>query len=374
MSGDGQPTRKEMRAKREAEESAGGPAPPRLAGQGFGALVGQETVVTSLRRALGASRLPHALLFHGPRGVGKASCAGLLAQALNCSDTDFVDACGSCVSCRKVVRGLHPDIVWIEPDGAYIKVDQVREVVEAVSYRPYEGRRRVVILDEAHRMNASAQNALLKTLEEPPASSVLVLVTPAPSSLLPTVRSRCQHLRFQPLPLRDLGRHLEEVMEVGPEEARLRAALSSGSVGLALEIDLDTWRERRDAARAAIRGAHRGGAELIAAAEELLATGSGQRRLEQAGSAMEAVRDVLRDLLVLRLDGDDALLVDAARRGEWTDWAHQFEPEDLVAALGAVQRADERIHGTVPPNARLVVEQGLLEAGAALRGQRGGTR
>jgi len=366
----GQPSKSERKARRDAVAEAGGPAPPQTRGPGFASLVGQETVVTSLRRALDSGRLPHALLFHGPKGVGKASSAGLLAQALNCATSDFVDACGSCVSCRKVARGLHPDVLWIEPDGAYIKVAQVRDVVAAVSYRPYEGRRRVVVVDEAHRMNASAQNALLKTLEEPPPSSVLVLVTPAPSSLLPTVRSRCQPLRFHPLPLVELRRHLEEVAETGRDEARLRTALSSGSVGRALEIDLEAWTSRRDAAEEAIRGAHRGGAALLAAAEDLLGTGSGERRLEQAGSAMEAVRDVLRDLLVLRVADDASLLVNADRHDEWSDWAREFEPEDLVEALGAVQRADDRIHGPVPPNARLVVEQGLLEAGVALRGRR----
>ena len=196
----GKPTKAELAARDQAVAEAGGAAPPQAAAPGFEALVGQESTVEALRRALSRGRLPHALLLHGPGGIGKATCAGVLAQALNCPVSDFADACGNCPSCHKVQRGLHPDVLWVSPmQPGKILLRQIvprdekpesphEPIVTWVGYKPYEGRRRVVIIDEAHAMITAAQNSLLKTLEEPPPSSILVLVTPRPGSLLPTIR------------------------------------------------------------------------------------------------------------------------------------------------------------------------------------------
>ena len=366
------PTKSEIRAHEAAVAGAGGPAPPQPYGHGFDALVGQDSVVEALRRALNDNRLPHALLFHGPAGVGKATCAGILAQSLNCAASNYRDACGTCVSCRKMVRGLHPDIIWMTPEGkgGQIKVERIRkEIIDKVGFRPYEGRRRVVMIDDAHRLNASSQNSLLKTLEEPPPSSVLVLITPAPESLLPTVRSRCQPLRFRPLALWALQQHLEEVHAIPSDEGRLRAALVSGSVGRALDLDLDAHLGRRTVAEESLRDAIQGGAALLAAAEVLLAAGEGDRKVDQAASAVTSVRDILRDLLVLSSGGDPTLLVNADRISDWQGWASEMDSDGILDALDAVQRADDRLHGPVQPNVRLVIEQALIETGAALNGE-----
>ena len=197
----GKPTKAELAARDEAVAEAGGAAPPQASAPGFDALVGQESTVTALRRALSRNRLPHALLLHGPGGIGKATCAGVLAQALNCPVSDFADACGRCPSCHKIARGLHPDVLWVGPQNGAIRLGQIsprknrdkeqpphEPIVSWVGYRPYEGKRRIVVIDDAHTMNQSAQNALLKTLEEPPPSSMLLLITPTPGSLLPTIR------------------------------------------------------------------------------------------------------------------------------------------------------------------------------------------
>ncbi|MFQ5744178.1 MAG: DNA polymerase III subunit delta' [Acidobacteriota bacterium] len=346
--------------------TGGGPAPPQTSGTGFASLLGQERVVEALARALRNHRLPHALLFHGPLGVGKATCAGILAQTLNCKAGELLDACGTCVSCHKVARGLHPDVLWVSPEKGVIKVDQARTIVESVAYRPYEGERRVVIIDDAHAMNASAQNALLKTLEEPPPSSLMVLVTPAAQSLLATVRSRCQPLRFQPLPLAALQQHLQQAHGLSAGEARLRAALAPGSLGAALGLDPEAYRQRRQVAEEALRDACQGGAALLAAAESLLAAGTGERKIEKAASAIAAVRDVLRDLLVLCAGSDQSMLVNAERADAWRGWAQQMHTDDIIAALDAIQRADMRLHGPVQPNARLAIEQALVETAAML--------
>jgi DNA polymerase-3 subunit delta' len=376
----GKPTKAELAARDEAVADAGGAAPPQAAAPGFDALVGQESTVEALRRALGRNRLPHALLLHGPGGIGKATCAGVLAQALNCAVSDFADACGQCPSCRKVARGLHPDVLWVEPQNGAIRLGQVtprksssneqpqhEPIVSWVGYRPYEGQRRVVVIDDAHSMNQSAQNALLKTLEEPPPSSMLLLVTPTRGGLLPTIRSRCQTLRLQPLGLGLMRRHLEEACGLAPAEARLRAGLAPGSLGRAMSLDLDEYSARRDVAEAAVEDAHDGGAALLASAEALLAAGAGRRKIDQAASSMGAVRDVLRDLLVLSSGESGELVVNLDRAEDWSAWASKLDPDGIVEALRAVQQADDRLRSPLQPNARLTVEDALIGVGAALR-------
>jgi len=391
------PTKAEIAARDQAIAEAGGFAPPQAGAPGFDALVGQKTTVQALRRALQRHRLPHALLLHGPVGVGKATCAGILAQAVNCAVGNFVEACGECASCHKVARGLHPDVLWVQPSGRYITIDQITHrrrsgggasteagdadqprtvsrkkpeqepIVSWVGYRPYEGQRRVVIIADAPAMNTASQNALLKTLEEPPPSALLVLVTANPGRLLPTIRSRCQTLRLQPLGTALMRRNLEQAHGMPPEEARLRAALAPGSLGRAISLDLEEYGVRRDAAEAAVEDAYDGGAALLASAETLLGAGAGDRKVEQAASAMEAVRDVLRDLLVVANGSSPELVINVDRVDDWSDWAGKLEPEAIVEALRAVQQADDRLRGPLPPNAKLTVEEALIGVGTALR-------
>jgi DNA polymerase-3 subunit delta' len=377
----GKPTKAEIAAREEAIADAGGGAPPTAAGAGFDAIVGQQQTVAALRRALSRNRLPHALLLHGPAGIGKATTAGVLAQALNCEPAGFVDACGVCTSCRKIARGLHPDMLWVEPQKGKILLGQIsfrkqrgsepapphQPVAQWVGFKPFEGARRVVIIDAAQSMNPSAQNALLKTLEEPPPSSMLVLVTPAPGGLLPTVRSRCQSLRLQPLGTGLMRRYLEETCSMGPDEARLRATLAPGSLGRAMSLDLDEYSTRRDVAEAAVEDAFAGGAALLASAETLLAAGAGERKIDQATSAMSAVRDILRDVLVLSGAADPELVVNLDRIEQWSDWAARLDPDRIVGALRVVQQAEDRLRSPLQPNARLTVEEALIGIGAALR-------
>ncbi len=377
----GKPTKAELAARDEAIASAGGEAAPRAVRPGFGAIIGQDQAVGALQSALHRNRLPHALLLHGPIGVGKATAAGVLAQALNCPRTGPDDGCGICPSCHKVERGLHPDVLWVAPQRGSIRLRQIsprkaagsepesphEPIVSWVGYRPYEGNRRVVVIDDAHAMNPPAQNALLKTLEEPPPSSILVLVTPAPGGLLPTIRSRCQTLRCQPLGLPLMRQYLEKAGGMSAEEARLRSSLAPGSLGRAISLDLDAYGVRRDVAEAALEDACQGGAALLAGAETLLAAGAGERKIDQASSAIGAVRDILRDLLVLASGNGEEMVVNLDRADDWTAWARTLDPDDIIDALDAVQRADDRLRSPLQPNARLTVEEALIGVGTALR-------
>jgi DNA polymerase-3 subunit delta' len=219
--------------------------------------------VAALRAAAAGGALHHAWLLAGPEGVGKGTAARILAQALNCERGDG-DACGACGPCRKIARGVHPDVLVLEeervmaragrwePRGGRapsrdIVVDQVRDLVDRrLSLKRFEGRRRVVVLDPADAMNPQAQSALLKTLEEPPEDTVLVLVASRADALLPTVRSRCLRVPFAPLPEALVAGRLEAAGRP-PAEARLAASLAGGSLGRALALDAAALASRRRA-------------------------------------------------------------------------------------------------------------------------------
>ena len=181
----------------------------------FSSVVGHERPLRVLRKALASGRVPHAYLFWGPEGVGKERVAGEAARVLLCTEPDALaraDGCGTCPACRKLDAGDHPDLHRVVPDGASIPVDAVRRLQESLSYRSFERGRKVAIIRDGFRMTREAANALLKTLEEPPGGTHIFLLVRHRSQLLPTLVSRCQSLRFDPLAddqvlavLRDLG-------------------------------------------------------------------------------------------------------------------------------------------------------------------------
>lgn len=203
-------------------------------------VVGHEWAVSLLQRALRRKELSHAYLFTGPEGVGKMTLAQALARALLCSRVGE-SPCGTCQACRLTQSGSHPDLHVILPAtrSDRIGISQVRELTRQLSLTPSLGRYRVAILADFDRASPSAANALLKTLEEPPAYAILVLLAPDADSLLPTVVSRCQVVPLRPLPLSTVARALEERWGVDPERARLLAHLSGGRLGWAVRASRD---------------------------------------------------------------------------------------------------------------------------------------
>lgn len=192
----------------------------------FSRIIGYDRNIALLRRSLASGKLSHAYLFNGIDASGMRDTACALVQAVFCGNDD---GCGTCPACRKLSGGNHPDLHVVRPDGAFIKIDQIRELQRELSYRPFEAPKKACIVEDAERMNPAAANAFLKTLEEPPGDAILILTTTHVDSVLPTILSRCQQLRFPPLPTETIAAHL---LKSGADEdsARIAAALAGGSI------------------------------------------------------------------------------------------------------------------------------------------------
>src|SRR5258708_35709200 len=210
----------------------------------LGALVGQDLASTVLRRAVGGGHVPHAYLFEGPAGVGKRGAALGMGMALSCPVAPR-EGCGACDTCRRIEGALHPDVPTFAPHGAFIIMEQAQAMVSLAQQRPHEAPARVIVVDEADRLNLNAANCLLKALEEPHAGTHFVLCTTAPERIRPTIRSRTQRVRFRPLSVEALVA-LAVARGIARERAATVAVQADGSIGAALsaasaEGDGDLW-------------------------------------------------------------------------------------------------------------------------------------
>ena len=187
-------------------------------------------------RSVKAGRIAHAFLLTGPHGVGKKSCAELMAQAILCTSDEI--PCGECPECKKFLAGMHPDVHIVETEGRSISVDEIRTLREKLALRPFGGGRHIAMIRQAEKMTPQAQNALLKTLEEPQGDTVFFLITDQPGVMLQTITSRCRPLRLFPLSTEKCARVLED-RGIEPARANMLAQWAQGSVGRALEINAD---------------------------------------------------------------------------------------------------------------------------------------
>lgn len=355
----------------------------------FPDVLGHERVKQILASSLAAGRLPPSILLAGPEGIGKRTLALALGRALMCVRQQ-ADACGDCSACHRIERAiaalsqwrerassrpdepaalnlrLHPDLVLAEPwrltrEGTTrarpeIKIAQVRDLVQEIQARPFEAGARLFVIDDAHQMNEEASNALLKSLEEPPPSSHLVLVSSAPQNLLPTIRSRCQVLRMSPLPSRELEAHLREARGLSAEEARLRVAMAGGSLGAALAFESDSYRKARAQALEMLATPSEGLA-LLESAEQLA-------EVEDLPLTLVALRSLLRDVAALRAGADAAALLNL-------DLADQLDPV-ARGPLGAraaelAERAGQSLAALRGNASRLLTADLLVEAIRAAR-------
>ena len=289
----------------------------------FSAIVGHERIVGILRRSLTARRIAHAYLFDGIEGCGKRSTALALVEAAFCNG---VDGCGTCAACRRIADLQHPDLHLLEPDGAFIKIEQVRDLQRQLSLRPYEAPFKACIIEAADRFHPAAGNALLKTLEEPPGNALMILLTAHPDAVLPTIRSRCQAIRFPALPEETVS-HFLASRDFPQETARLAASLAGGSLGRALELcSGEELESRKELIRLLSSLSLQEIGPLFAAAERL----AGDK--EQVLSLIDLLAAFLRDILLLQGGSDEVVNLDLKELIEQE--AARLTPERVMQLIG----------------------------------------
>ncbi len=283
-----------------------------------------------LMRSVQAGRIVHALLFEGPRGSGKRTMARMMAQATVCAGEP--KPCGVCPACKRFEAGSHPDVRVLRPQKKSIGVDEVRELIDALSLRTYEGGRHIVIIEQADRLTPAAQNALLKTLESPSGEALFFLITDAPGAILPTIASRCLAVRFHDLSVEECAGVLE-ARGVAPDRARALAGMAQGSVGRALEIDGDEdWRALRERVLASLE-ALRGPESVAGAAAPLEAEKGGE------GEILDVMELWARDLMAVQSGAAPYQSEEAARLSGLRLSGR--------ALLGGVMQARARVAGNV---------------------------
>jgi DNA polymerase-3 subunit delta' len=313
---------------------------------------GHARVQALLRQAVQRDRVPQTLLFAGPAGVGKHTMALALAQALNCRETRDGVACGQCSACVRIAKGQFSDVIEVDNgEKASVSIEAVRDrVLNLVGYRPFEGRRRVFIVDPADLLTLPAQDALLKTLEEPPPGAVLILVSAYPDALRPTVLSRCRRVRFSPLADSEVAEVLQR-LGIDAATARRRTALAGGSVSQALALDGAQLEADRATAMALVQSV--AGSSITArlkVAEQLAKPPKNRRARESLGIRLALVSSMLRDLSALSSVTDGAaMLSDTETETDLRALVRDFSPDRLVAAFGLVARAQAALRRNASP-------------------------
>jgi DNA polymerase-3 subunit delta' len=307
--------------------------------------------------------------------VGKKTAAVAFAMACNCDgirhknksewgntrkverragDIRLVGAtsCGECKSCRKIMREQHPDIIWVKPAGPFIKIDQIRSLCQTLAMKPYEASMRVVILTDAQAMNPSAGNALLKILEEPPVRTILILVATHTSDLLPTVVSRCQHIRFKPITKKNLKSILVRDHDVPPEEAAVIAAMAGGSLSAALQMHKTNWINRRNWLLSELESLSRESTNRILAFGEQLSDNK-----DTLPDSLEVMKSWLRDLVIAEIYPDKIINQDLADKLEKS--LKKMCRASLFEKIDAIQSTQFSLQSGI--NVRLAIDAMLLK-------------
>jgi DNA polymerase-3 subunit delta' len=314
-------------------------------------VVGNQRAVQIIRKEIETGRVYPAYLFTGMEGIGKRLVALNMAKALNCPDGEG-DACDNCPVCQRMDKGVHPDLLQINPTGEVIKIGQIRELQRSLAFKPYEARWRVVIVDGAERMTRETANAFLKTLEEPPQSTTIILIATAREGLPPTVLSRCQRVTFNPLSEEEVQKVLAD--QLTPEEIHIRAPLAGGSPGRALRMDGEEVTQARGALPSALSPSV---GRRLQLAQELA-------RQEGRGSMfLEILEGWLRDLIVYRETGDEGMLLNRDLADEVKRVASRQKTESLLRDFWSLLRIQQGIeaHG----NLQLSLESAFLGIGGS---------
>lgn len=306
---------------------------------------------------LEARRVPGALLFSGEAGVGKKLLALEIAKALNCRSPKGVEACDVCPACLRIskfnypeskpdeweemIRTDHADVGMVVAPKRVLKVDQMRQIEREANYRPFEGKARVFLIDDADKLNDQSANALLKILEEPPRTSHLILITSRPAMLLPTIRSRCQVVRFAPLTVAEIEEYLLRDKTTEPAEARLRARLAGGSIARALASDVESFRSQREAMLHLLEALAITGnwADLLGAGEQM----NDAKHKEDFESNFDILEALIRDAWMLSLGVTGEQLVNDDLRAQLAKIARNIASQNAAVWITRIEELREQL-------------------------------
>ena len=350
----------------------------------FSELIGNTRVKDALKRMITSGRLPGSLLFAGEEGVGKRLFALEVARALNCRTPKDSEGCGVCPSCVRIAKlnyperddadewaqiiwTDHPDVGLVEAPKRVLRVEQMRQIEKEANFRPFEGKARVFLVDEADKLNDASANALLKVLEEPPRTSYLILITARPAMLLPTILSRCQMIRFAPLAPAEIEAHLLKNKLADSKTAKLRARAAGGSLGRALSNDMVTFTSQRKAMLGVLNALvmTNDRAQLLRSAEQL----NEAQYKDEYEERLDVLETLIRDAWMLSLGVTPGLLVNEDLASELekisqrmdpsrvSDWILQIEDvrESLIVNVNRKATTDSlflTMAGDVPPQKR----------------------
>lgn len=317
----------------------------------FDKIIGNERIKKTFRHLIKERRVPNAVLFAGEEGIGKKLFARELAKSFVCLNSTDGEACDKCRNClrashleipksekkedyHRVFFTEHPDIGFVVQFKTRVLVDSIRALEKEANFRPFEANARFFIIDNADKMNDAAANALLKTLEEPPNSSYIFLISSRPAVLLPTILSRCQIVRFAPISEKEIETHLLQTKEFSPDDAKIAAKLAQGSLGRALEIDSEKFRAWRETMLDVLKSltGRRNYSVLLQTAEKM----NDAKNKDDYENFLEVLQTLIRDVLIISIDETAEIvnsdikkvlqkIAENAERRKLTKWLEEIE-------------------------------------------------
>ncbi|KXG74163.1 DNA polymerase III subunit delta' [Thermotalea metallivorans] len=320
---------------------------------GFHEIIGQDKIVQHLKSAILYNRIAHAYIFDGPEGIGKKMTALAFAKAVVCKQGQG-DACHICPSCIKFQRNNHPDIRVIEPEGNSIKNKQIEDFQQDILIKPYESNKKVYIVKDAHDMTVSAQNRILKTLEEPPAYAVIVFTTTNANSLLPTIRSRCQILKFHRIGQPRIEAFLMRKYGMEEGEARVFSAFSDGIVGKAMKLkESEVFKVRREETIDIIDAVlEREVVEIFQLIDFF------EKYKEDIDEILDFMLVWFRDMLMLKETGTDMVLINLDKRNILQKHLYRIGYEKTSHIIEIIEKTKRDLKANV--NFQLAMEMLLL--------------